>query len=117
MPQIEVSFDIAANGILHVSAKDKKTGKEQKITIKDSNGLSQDEIERMKLELVRNFFPEYIERATTIGNLVNWVSRGTLLWEEPRRIEEIYEYEGKEYARIEGTKTAIPLDQLEIVDS
>jgi len=46
-PQIEVSFDIDANGILHVSAKDKATGKEQKITIKASSGLSEDEIKRM----------------------------------------------------------------------
>ena len=54
MPQVEVSFDIDANGILHVSAKDKKTGKEQKITIKDSSGLSDDEIERMKREAEEN---------------------------------------------------------------
>ena len=54
MPQIEVSFDIDANGILHVSAKDKKTGKEQKITIKDSSGLSEDEIEQMKKEAEEN---------------------------------------------------------------
>src|SRR4051794_40216263 len=47
MPQIEVSFDIDANGILHVSAKDKNTGKEQKITIKASSGLSEDDIKRM----------------------------------------------------------------------
>ena len=47
MPQIEVTFDIDANGILDVSAKDKGTGKEQRITITASSGLSQDEIERM----------------------------------------------------------------------
>jgi molecular chaperone DnaK len=47
MPQIEVAFDIDANGILHVSAKDKATGKEQKIIIKASSGLSEDEIKRM----------------------------------------------------------------------
>jgi molecular chaperone DnaK len=46
-PQIEVTFDIDADGILHVSAKDKDTGKEQKITIKASSGLSEDEIEQM----------------------------------------------------------------------
>ena len=46
-PQIEVTFDIDANGILHVSAKDKGTGKEQKIVIKASSGLSDDEIKRM----------------------------------------------------------------------
>jgi molecular chaperone DnaK len=47
MPQIEVMFDIDANGILHVSAKDKATGKENKITIKANSGLSEDEIQRM----------------------------------------------------------------------
>ena len=46
-PQIEVSFDIDANGILHVGAKDKGTGKENKITIKASSGLSEDEIQKM----------------------------------------------------------------------
>jgi molecular chaperone DnaK len=47
MPQIEVTFDIDANGIMHVSAKDKNTGKENKITIKSDSGLSKEEIERM----------------------------------------------------------------------
>ena len=47
MPQIEVTFDLDADGILHVSAKDKNTGKEQKITIKASSGLSDDEVEQM----------------------------------------------------------------------
>ena len=47
MPQIEVTFDIDANGILHVSAKDKGTGKEAKITIKANSGLSEDEIKKM----------------------------------------------------------------------
>src|SRR3546814_21135757 len=46
-PQIEVTFDIDANGILHVSAKDKGTGKENKITIKANSGLSDEEIDRM----------------------------------------------------------------------
>ncbi len=48
VPQIEVTFDIDANGILHVSAKDKGTGKEQKISIQGSSGLSKEEIERAK---------------------------------------------------------------------
>ena len=47
VPQIEVTFDIDANSILNVSAKDKGTNKEQKITIKDSGGLSEEEIEKM----------------------------------------------------------------------
>jgi molecular chaperone DnaK len=48
MPQVEVTFDIDANGILHVSAKDLGTGKEQKITITASSGLSKDEVEKMR---------------------------------------------------------------------
>src|ERR1700712_5676526 len=47
LPQIEVSFDIDANGILHVGAKDKGTGKENKITIKANSGLNEAEIEQM----------------------------------------------------------------------
>jgi molecular chaperone DnaK len=50
VPQIEVTFDIDANGILHVSAKDKATGKEQNIRIEASSGLSKEEVERMKRE-------------------------------------------------------------------
>ena len=50
MAQIEVTFDIDADGLIHVSAKDKKTGKEQKITIKSSSGLSDDDIKRMVRE-------------------------------------------------------------------
>lgn len=54
LPQIEVTFDIDANGILNVSAKDKATGKEQKIRIEASSGLSDDEIKRMKEEAAAN---------------------------------------------------------------
>ena len=54
MPQIEVTFDLDADGILHVSAKDKQTGKEQKITIQASGGLSDDEIEKMVQEAEAN---------------------------------------------------------------
>ncbi|WP_110504329.1 molecular chaperone DnaK [Candidatus Karelsulcia muelleri] len=54
VPQIEVTFDIDANGILNVSAKDKSTGKEQSIRIQASSGLSQNEIERMKIEAQEN---------------------------------------------------------------
>ena len=54
MPQIEVTFDIDADGILHVSAKDKATGKEQNITIKASSGLSDDDVQRMVREGEQN---------------------------------------------------------------
>ena len=54
VPQIEVTFDIDANGILNVTAKDKATGKEQNIKIEASSGLSEDEIEKMKKEAEAN---------------------------------------------------------------
>ncbi|MFN9519269.1 MAG: molecular chaperone DnaK, partial [Bacteroidota bacterium] len=54
VPQIEVSFDVDANGIMHVSAKDKGTGKEQKIRIESSSGLSKEDIEKMKREAEAN---------------------------------------------------------------
>ena len=54
MPQIEVTFDIDANGIVSVSAKDKGTGKEQNITIQASGGLSDDDIDRMVREAEEN---------------------------------------------------------------
>ena len=54
MPQVEVSFDIDANGIVHVTAKDKKTGKEQKVEIKAGSGLSDDEIARMVADAEAN---------------------------------------------------------------
>ena len=62
VPQIEVTFDIDANGILKVSAKDKATGKEQAIRIEASSGLSQDEINRMKAEAEQNAEADKKER-------------------------------------------------------
>ena len=62
VPQIEVTFDIDANGILKVSAKDKATGKEQAIRIEASSGLSKEEIERMKAEASANAEADKKER-------------------------------------------------------
>lgn len=62
VPQIEVTFDIDANGIVNVSAKDKGTGKEQKIRIEASSGLSDDEIQRMKAEAEANAESDKKER-------------------------------------------------------
>lgn len=62
MPQIEVTFDIDANGILHVTAKDKGTGKEQKIHIEAGSGLSKDEVEKMKAEAKANETADKAER-------------------------------------------------------
>jgi molecular chaperone DnaK len=62
VPQVEVTFDIDANGILHVSAKDKGTGKEQKIRIEAGSGLSKEEIEKMKNEAKANEATDKLER-------------------------------------------------------
>jgi molecular chaperone DnaK len=62
VPQIEVIFDIDANGILHVTAKDKGTGKEQKIHIEAGSGLSKDEVEKMKAEAKANEATDKAER-------------------------------------------------------
>jgi molecular chaperone DnaK len=62
VPQIEVTFDIDANGILHVSAKDKGTGKEQKIRIEAGSGLTKEEIEKMKAEAKVNEATDKAER-------------------------------------------------------
>ncbi|HPH84843.1 MAG TPA: molecular chaperone DnaK [Ferruginibacter sp.] len=62
VPQVEVTFDIDANGILHVSAKDKGTGKEQKIRIEAGSGLSKEDIEKMKNEAKANEASDKLER-------------------------------------------------------
>jgi molecular chaperone DnaK len=75
VPQVEVTFDIDANGILHVSAKDKGTGKEQKIRIEASSGLSDAEIEKMKREAEANAeadkkAKEEVEKLNTADSLI-----------------------------------------------
>ena len=62
VPQIEVTFDIDANGILHVTAKDKESGKEQKIRIEAGSGLSKDEVEKMKSEAKANEATDKVAR-------------------------------------------------------
>jgi molecular chaperone DnaK len=63
VPQIEVTFDIDASGILHVSAKDKGTGKEQKISIQNATNLTDEEVERMKQEAEKYADEDKEERA------------------------------------------------------
>jgi molecular chaperone DnaK len=75
VPQVEVTFDIDANGILNVSAKDKATGKEQKITITSSSGLSKDEVDKLVKEAEANEASdqakrEIIEARNNLDNLV-----------------------------------------------
>ncbi|RZL02507.1 MAG: hypothetical protein EOO89_29335 [Pedobacter sp.] len=62
VPQVEVTFDIDANGIVNVSAKDKGTGNEQKVSITNAGGLSKDEIERMKNDADRNASEDKVRR-------------------------------------------------------
>jgi molecular chaperone DnaK len=76
MPQIEVTFDIDANGILNVSAKDKATGKEQSIVIKASSGLSDEEIEKMVADAEANAdadrqFEELVQVRNTADGLIH----------------------------------------------
>jgi len=80
LPQIEVTFDIDANGILNVSAKDKSTGKEQKITITNSSGLSKDEVEKLRKEAELhaaedNLRKETVEARNELDNMVYQVQK------------------------------------------
>jgi molecular chaperone DnaK len=80
MPQVEVSFDIDANGILNVSAKDKATGKEQKIVIKASSGLTEDEIKRMVRDAEAHAeedkrFKELVETRNKADGLIHAVEK------------------------------------------
>jgi molecular chaperone DnaK len=80
MPQIEVTFDIDANGIMHVGAKDKATGKEQKIAIKASSGLSEEEIKRMVSDAEAHAeedkkFRELVESRNRADQLVHAVEK------------------------------------------
>jgi molecular chaperone DnaK len=87
MPQVEVGFDIDANGILHVSAKDKATGKEQKIRIEASSGLSKDEIDRMVKDAEKNSAEdkkrrEEIDTRNRLDSLAYEVEKNSKEWSE-----------------------------------
>jgi len=88
VPQIEVTFDIDANGILHVSAKDKGTGKEQKVVITTSSSLTEEEIERMKREAEAN-----AEKDRKLKELV-----------ETRNQAEMLAYQGEKIISDQGDK-------------
>lgn len=104
VPQIEVTFDIDANGILNVSAKDKGTGKEQKIKIEASSGLSQDEIERMKKEAEANAVSDKAEKE----KIDRLNQADSLVFQTEKQLKEF----GEKLS--EGNKTAIQeaLDKL-----
>ena len=87
MPQVEVGFDIDANGILHVSAKDKATGKEQKIRIEASSGISKDEIDRMVKDAEQNSTDdkkrrEEIDTRNRLDSLSYEVEKNSKEWSE-----------------------------------
>ncbi len=112
MPQIEVTFDIDANGILHVSAKDRATGKEQSIRIEATSGLSQDEIERMVTEAEEHATEdkgarELVEVRNKLDTLIYRVEKDSAEWgdkldeESKKRLEEA----------VEGAKKALKESQ------
>lgn len=122
-PQIEVSFDIDANGILHVSAKDKATGKEQSIVIKASSGLSDEEVEKMIQDAEANKdadreFQELVGVRNQADSMIHATEKsmkelGDDVSEEERTaietaIKELKEaLEGKDKAEIEAKTTAL----------
>lgn len=85
LPQIEVTFDIDANGVLHVSAKDKGTGKENKVTIKANSGLSDEEVERMIQDAEAN-----AEEDKRVAELVSVRNQGDVLVHSTRKSLEEY---------------------------
>jgi molecular chaperone DnaK len=97
LPQVEVTFDIDANGILHVSAKDKGTGKEQKIRIEASSGLTDAEIQKMKEEAQANAENDRKEKETV--EKINQAD--TLIFQTEKQLKEF----GDKLS--EGNKTAI----------
>ena len=113
-PQIEVTFDIDANGILHVSAKDKNTGKENKISIEGSSGLSDEEIEKAKRDAEEHAEEdkkraEAVETKNNAENLVNQVEKqmGELGEQLPAEIKSGID------TKIEAVKDALKEDDLE----
>ncbi|ABA59258.1 molecular chaperone DnaK [Nitrosococcus oceani] len=118
MPQIEVTFDIDANGILNVSAKDKATGKEQSIVIKASSGLAEGEIERMVSDA-----EAHVEEDRKFRELVDLRNQGdNLIHATEKSMEELGDkLEANEKSEIEKTigelKTAMKEDNKEVIEA
>ncbi|MDH5604473.1 MAG: Hsp70 family protein, partial [Cyclobacteriaceae bacterium] len=104
VPQIEVTFDIDANGILHVSAKDKGTGKEQKIRIEASSGLTDAEIEKMKKEAEANAETDKIAKETV--DKIN--SADSLIFQTEKQLSEF----GEKLSEDNKTKITAALENL-----
>ncbi len=117
MPQVEVTFDIDANGILHVSAKDRATGKEQKIRIEASSGLSEGEIDRMvkDAELHASEDEERkkkVESRNQLDSLVYQVEKDSGEWGD--KVDEAHKT--KLDQALEGAKSALKGDDHEAMD-
>jgi molecular chaperone DnaK len=118
MPQVEVTFDIDANGILHVSAKDRTTGKEQKIRIEASSGLSDKEIERMVKDAEAHATDdeakrEKVDARNRLDSLVYQVEKDTAEWGD--KVSE--DTKGRLTAAVEQAKTALKGDDLATLTS
>ncbi len=118
VPQIEVTFDIDANGILNVSAKDKATGKEQKITITSSSGLSKDEVEKMATDAESHAAEDQKKRdeveARNRADAMIYSTENTL--KEHR--DKISDDDAKQIeAAIEATKQAVQQGEPEAINS
>jgi len=117
-PQIEVTFDIDANGILHVSAKDKKSGKEQKISIEGSSGLSDEEVEKAKRD-AEEHAEEDAKRAEAVSTKNEAES---LVNQLEKQMEELdgqapEEVKTEMLAKIEAVKEALKEDDLDKIKS
>ncbi|MFC4992179.1 molecular chaperone DnaK [Rubritalea tangerina] len=118
VPQIEVTFDIDANGILHVSAKDKKTGKENKISIEGSSGLSEEEIEKAKRE-AEEHAEEDAKRAEAIQTKNE---ADSMVHQVEKQIEEMGDQAPAELkteiqSKVDAVKEALKEDDLEKIKS
>ncbi len=118
MPQIEVTFDIDANGILHVSATDKKSGKEQKISIEGSSGLSEDEIEKAKREAEAHAEEdkkraEAVDTKNKAESMVYQVEKqiGELPEEAPAELKEMLT------GKLDAVKGALKAEDLDLIKS
>jgi molecular chaperone DnaK len=116
IPQIEVTFDIDANGIVHVSAKDKGTGREQKITITTSSGLSKEEVEKMRKEAELHADEDKLNKEKV--DLKN--ETDALIYSAEKTISEnkdkISEAQKKDLeAKMADTKKALESDNLDVI--
>jgi molecular chaperone DnaK len=118
MPQIEVTFDIDANGILHVAATDKKSGKEQKISIEGSSGLSEEEIEKAKREAEAHAEEdkkraEAVDTKNKAESMVYQVEKqiGELPEEAPAELKEMLA------GKLDAVKGALKAEDLDLIKS